>query len=226
MLWLLTNDDGVDADGLQVLQSCVPKGVEYVVVAPSGPRSECGHSVTTSRPLEIQQRSERVFAVDGTPADCVRIALQVLFPEVTAVLSGINHGANLGADVYLSGTVAAAREGVFHQRPSIAISQYRHPSSTIDWARAELWLTGLLPKLLEDRSAHSGLWNINLPALPRIPEPDVVYSVVDRHPLPLRFERDGDQIVYRGDYHSRPQPVGSDVRACFSGDISVSFLRV
>lgn len=227
-MWLLTNDDGIDAAGLEALRCCVPANTPTLVVAPARPCSECGHSVTTGRPLQIQQRGPLAFAVDGTPADCVRVALHVLAPQLqtplTAVLSGINHGANLGVDIYLSGTVAAAREASLHGIPAIALSQYRHPDATLDWSTAPAWITHHLGAFLSHRSTTRGFWNVNLPALPNTSPPSLVYTLVDSLPLPLRFVREGDSVSYQGDYHSRPRSAGSDVEACFSGHISASFV--
>ena len=122
MKLLLTNDDGIDADGLQALLAARAFG-EPVVVAPAGPQSGCSHTVDRSSPRRAAWRGR--FAVHGTPADCTRIGLLKLVPDATWVLSGINHGGNLGADVYYSGTVAAVREAVLHGWPGIALSHYR-----------------------------------------------------------------------------------------------------
>src|SRR5262249_26291514 len=124
MRFLLTNDDGVDAPGLKVLFVAAEPLGDAVVVAPAEHHSGCSHQVTTRQPLRVAEHAARRFAVDGTPADCVRVALHALAPAAEWVLSGINAGGNLGADVYVSGTVAAAREAVLHGRPAVAVSQY------------------------------------------------------------------------------------------------------
>src|SRR4029453_10946704 len=92
------------------------------VIAPAGPWSGRSHAVTTHGPIRVDRRDGGRLAVDGTPADCVRLALHHLAPDAAWVLSGINAGGNLGADVHHSGTVAAAREAVLHGRPAIALS--------------------------------------------------------------------------------------------------------
>ena len=122
MRLLLTNDDGIDAAGLHALLNAVRELGEPVVVAPAGPQSGVSHAVTTGTAVRVDPRNEGRFAVHGTPADCVRVGLHRLCPDAKLVLSGINHGGNLGADVYYSGTVAAVREGVIHGWPGIAIS--------------------------------------------------------------------------------------------------------
>jgi hypothetical protein len=117
MKLLLTNDDGIDAPGLAALAAAAEQLGEAVVVAPLEGHSGCGHRVTTDEELTILGRGVSRFAVDGTPADCVRVALHSLAPEASHVLAGINAGGNLGADVWISGTVAAVREAVWLLAP-------------------------------------------------------------------------------------------------------------
>src|SRR5581483_254853 len=125
--------------GLHTLaEAAAPLG-RLAVVAPCSHLSGCGHRVTTNDPILVSRRGQACWAIDGTPADCVRVALARLAPDVTWVLSGLNEGGNLGADVYHSGTVAAAREAALHGRPSIAFSHYRKRGREIDWPRAVRW---------------------------------------------------------------------------------------
>src|SRR5262245_53768028 len=124
MKLLLTNDDGIDAPGLRALLAAAQPLGEPVVVAPARAHSGCSHRVTTDGPFRVAARPDG-FAVEGTPADCVRVALHDVAPDIAWVLSGINAGGNLGADVYHSGTVAAVREAVLHGLPGVALSQYR-----------------------------------------------------------------------------------------------------
>src|SRR5437867_3207186 len=143
MRFLLTNDDGIEAPGLEAL--CLAAGFGApVVVAPVEALSGCGHRVTTHQPLRIIPHQPGRYAVDGTPADCIRVALHRLMPEATWILSGINAGGNLGADVWHSGTVAAVREAGLHGRKGIAISHYRKKGPPIDWQRGAAWVTALL----------------------------------------------------------------------------------
>ncbi len=135
-LLVLTNDDGIDAPGLDALREAVSGLGHVMAVAPAGPQSGCGHAVTTHRPIWHEARGLGQFAVEGTPADCVRLALHHLAPEASWFLSGINAGGNLGVDVYHSGTVAGAREAVLHGRPAIAVSQYIAKGRPIDWEAA------------------------------------------------------------------------------------------
>src|SRR5204862_6181773 len=112
MRLLLTNDDGILAPGLQALLETARQLGDPLVVAPVEAQSGCSHRVTTDGPLSVERREPGRYAIDGTPADCVRVGLHRLAPDSAWVLSGINAGGNLGAAVWHSGTVAAAREAV------------------------------------------------------------------------------------------------------------------
>ena len=197
------------------------------MVAPVLGHSGCAHRVTTDGPIRVRQAAPARFAVEGTPADCVRVALHDLAPEASWVLAGINAGGNLGADVYHSGTVAAVREGVLHGRPGIAVSQYRRRGVPFDWDRAARLVLPVLRELLGQPLEAGTFWNVNLPHLPpEAPEPEWVYRPLDPGPLPLRFRREADAFHYEGDYHGRSRVAGSDIDACFGGKIAVTLLRL
>src|SRR6266545_6182375 len=120
---LVTNDDGVYAPGIKALAAALGSIGTVYVVAPDREVSACAQSLTLKTPLRAERIEERVHAVDGTPADCVNLALVKLLPRrPDLVVSGINRGANMGEDVFYSGTVGGAREGTFFGVPSIAIS--------------------------------------------------------------------------------------------------------
>jgi 5'-nucleotidase len=119
----LTNDDGYQAEGLRALAEAFERFAKVSIVAPSREQSGTAQSLTLRQPIVCNQIAEREWAIDGTPADCVIVALHKLLPEKPdLVISGINHGANLGENAYYSGTVGAAREGALHHIPSVAIS--------------------------------------------------------------------------------------------------------
>jgi 5'-nucleotidase len=225
---VLTNDDGIDAPGLEALRAaCVRLGGEAVVVAPLEPHSGCGHRVTTDRPLRIHEAGPGRFAVAGTPADCVRLALATLVPDAAVVVAGINAGGNLGVDVHHSGTVAAAREAAMHGRVAVAASQYHRRGTTIDWARAARWLDDVFARLPLDATSRGEFWNVNLPDLPAAAsDPAVVECAVDASPFTLTYRDSPDGWHYDCRYHERPRCAGGDVDVCFSGAIAVSRLRV
>ena len=122
-LLLVTNDDGVHAPGIRALAAALGALGEVYVVAPDREVQRCSQSLTLKHPLRAEQIDDRVYAVDGTPADCVNLAVVKLLPRrPDLVVSGINRGANLGEDIFYSGTVGGAREGTFFGLPAIAFS--------------------------------------------------------------------------------------------------------
>ena len=223
MKFLLTNDDGIAAAGLGALGRAAAGLGESVWVAPHVHLSGCSHRVTTDQPMRVSQQSHGRWAVEGTPADCVRVGLAHLVPEVDWVLSGLNHGGNLGADVHISGTVAAVREGVLHGKPGIALSQYHKRNLGFDWDRAVRWTIPILADLIARPWSPGMFWNINLPHLaPDDPEPRVVFCPLETGPLPLSFRQEAGLFHYSGNYHERPRRPGTDVDVCFGGNIAVT----
>jgi 5'-nucleotidase len=227
MKFLLTNDDGIEAAGLQALYNAAARLGEVLVVAPAEPHSGCGHRVTTDSPFRVTEYAPGRYAVAGTPADCVRVALHEFVREPVVVLSGINAGGNLGADVHISGTVAAAREAVLHGHRGVALSQYRRKGVPVDWRRSARWVEPLLRDLLRRPWTAGLFWNVNLPHLEEHQkDPEVVFCPINPLPLPLSYRREGDLFHYNGDYHGRPRHRGTDVDVCFGGCIAVSELRL
>lgn len=242
MIVLLTNDDGIDAPGLAALEAaCRGWACRVLVVAPKEPHSGCGHRVTTDRPLVLEQVGPDRFHVDGTPADCVRLALTMLVrspgdpgggaeerPTVDWVFSGINAGGNLGVDVHHSGTVAAAREAALHGVRALAASHYHRREEPIDWDRAAAWMAAVLAEVVPLPLESGEFWNVNLPhplggAAAR---PPVVQCRIDPSPLPLGYANGPDGWRYRSRYQERQRVPDGDVAACFGGAISLSRGRV
>jgi len=245
MIVLLTNDDGIDAPGIAALASaCSGLPCRIVVVAPREPHSGCGHRVTTDRPLRLEQRGPDRFSVDGTPADCVRLALTMLVrpagedaaagipgrPVVDWVLSGINAGGNLGVDIHHSGTVAAAREAALHGVPALAASHYHRREEPIDWDRAAGWMAGVLADVLPLPLESGEFWNVNLPhpsgAGSAAARPPLVECRIDPSPLPLGYANETEGWRYRARYQERRRVADGDIAACFGGAISLSRGRV
>jgi len=245
MRFLLTNDDGWDADGLGLMRRVAEEFGEVYIVAPLDNQTGVGHQVTVRRPLRLKQIEEMVIAVDGTPADCVRIGLKRWPIHFDWVFSGINNGANMGVDVFSSGTVAAAREATFHGRNAAAFSQYRQewarPVSTqavlshvrrlvamitqwpsqsanggvLHWPRAQFHETGVF------------LININLPdfGAEGMGE-DVVTRTcgLDLSPPPAEFKETPEGFVFCGKFSERARVTGHDIDVCMSGDIALTHL--
>ncbi|MEX2113369.1 MAG: 5'/3'-nucleotidase SurE [Pirellulales bacterium] len=223
MKFLLTNDDGIEARGLVALSRAIEPFGSMVVVAPDRHLSGCSHQATTARPLELVQLASGWHTVDGSPVDCTRVALTRVAPDVAWVLSGVNEGGNLGADVFLSGTVAAAREACLLGKPAIAISQYVR-KRPIDWDQTARWTSRVVESLLERPPAPGSFWNVNLPQ-PDVADgqmPPIVHCAVDPHPLPVAYELLDGKLHYRGRYQDRLRSAGHDVDVCFAGQIAVS----
>ncbi|WP_414541963.1 5'/3'-nucleotidase SurE [Nostoc sp. CCY0012] len=226
MTIVLTNDDGIDAPGIQALFQAI-NGKHVIIAAPKDHQSGCGHQVTTTRPIQLDRRSEYAYAIAGTPADCVRIATSQICQDIKFVLSGINAGGNLGVDAYISGTVAAVREAAMHGIPGVAISHYRKAKQNFDWDLATKWTAKVLADLLPRPLEPGSFWNVNLPHLqPSEPDPQVIFCQPCTKPLPINYRIDGDDFYYVGEYSKRDRTPGSDVDVCFSGNIAVTQLRV
>lgn len=172
---LLTNDDGIHAPGLRAMRLELQKLGEVVVVAPAGEQSAVGHSVTLLTPLIIQevydeQREFLGWAVEGRPADCVKLALLELLPDPPdLVVSGLNAGSNAGINVLYSGTVAAAIEGAFYKQTSIAVSlEYTKPKP-LDFPKAANYARQVIEQILARKPAQGTLFNVNIPSLEKGP---------------------------------------------------------
>ncbi len=159
---LVTNDDGIHAAGLAALAAALAPLGEVYVVAPDREQSAVGHALTLHRPLRVERVAERRFAVNGTPSDCVNLGVLGLLPEPPVlVVSGINHGSNLGDDVTYSGTVSAAMEGTLLGVPSMAVSQLDGEAGGFEDA-------GRIAELVAARALVEGLpaktlLNVNVP---------------------------------------------------------------
>jgi 5'-nucleotidase len=163
---LISNDDGINAPGLKLLESILINLVREVwVVAPEYEQSATSHSLTLRRPLRIRHVSGFSYAVDGTPTDSVLIGVNKLMKEnpPDLVISGINRGANVGEDVTYSGTVAAAMEATLLGIPSVALSQVCSDSCPVKWATAKKWVPKVLKMLCDEMWPNGVLINVNFP---------------------------------------------------------------
>jgi 5'-nucleotidase len=239
---LLTNDDGIEAEGLQAMRGALAgvAGVRLAVIAPDGNRSAMARSITTRRPLwvaEVPFADGTVgYASDGTPVDCVRLASLGLVEDFKTdlVVSGINHGANLGDDITYSGTVAAALEGVVLGLPAIAVSQ-QSKARALDFRYdggfgfevAAGFVAGLVARIEEVPLPAGTLLNVNVPA--GVPDGVEVTSLgkrIYRDELKLEHEEDGPPArrrywIYGSDpgFHDEP---GTDLAAVAAGRIAVT----
>jgi 5'-nucleotidase len=194
---LVTNDDGVNAEGIRRLRRAMSRIGEVVVVAPDTQKSGASHALTLSDPLRSHRIDDNTLAVDGTPTDCVLLAMRGLLddrkPDI--LVSGMNHGPNLGDDVTYSGTVAAAFEGTLLGLPSIAISVASWDKCSFD--SAERFAEVITRKVLEHGLPEGTLLNVNVPSLP----PDEIKGV--------RVTKLGKR-VYRDAVVKKQDPRGRD----------------
>jgi 5'-nucleotidase len=161
-LILVTNDDGIHSPGIRALTEALPALGEVWVVAPDREASASSQSLTLKRPLRAELVEPRALAVDGTPADCVNLAIVKLLPRrPRVVVSGINRGANLGEDVFYSGTVGAAREATFFGLPAIAVSLAA--TADLDSGPAARVAAGLTRLVIERGLPERTLLNVNVP---------------------------------------------------------------
>ncbi len=169
---LITNDDSFEAKGLEVLAEALEGLGELYIVAPAFPKSACSHSFTLTKPLRFVKTDKNFYKLDdGTPSDCVFLSFAEFFEDKKPdlVVSGINHGANLGEDVTYSGTAGGAMEGALHSVPSIAFSQvlksYDTPPCELDWENAKKTARDISKKVLEGKITipHRHILNINIP---------------------------------------------------------------
>ncbi|MDE0800677.1 MAG: 5'/3'-nucleotidase SurE [Rhodospirillaceae bacterium] len=229
---LLSNDDGINAPGLAVLEQIARSLSDDVwVVAPAHEQSGAGHSLTLHNPLRPTHLGEKRYMVDGTPTDCVLVACQHIMVDEPPdlVLSGINMGANLGEDVHYSGTVAAALEATLQNIPAIALSQLM--GKVPQWGTAEHYGPDLIRSICKVGWSRNTLININFPELPVSGVKGVKMARQGRHKI-------GDDVVLREDPRGKPyiwigaavtsesNDEGTDINATATGYVSVTPLCV
>ncbi|WP_022682947.1 5'/3'-nucleotidase SurE [Sphingobium bisphenolivorans] len=233
---LLTNDDGVHAPGLKVLEEIARAISDDIwIVAPSEEQSGAGHSLTLTRPLRIREHGEKHYSVTGTPTDAVMMAVGHLMKDAKPdlVLSGVNRGANLAEDVTYSGTVSAAMEGAISGIKSIALSQVYEREGMDDavpFAAARAWGERVLRPLIEMPASPRLLFNVNFPAL----APEAVKGVrvvrqgfhdVDRTKIIEGTDPRGYHYYWFGLGKSDAVPEGSDLAAIAEGYVTVTPLH-
>lgn len=227
---LVTNDDSVHSEGLRILETLAYTISDDVwVVAPETEQSAVSHALSLRRPLRIRSIRKNWYAVDGTPTDCVVIAVKEIMKDAKPhlILSGINHGANLGEDITYSGTVAAAIEGTLLDIPSIALSQF-YQDTPLDWRIAEHFGSQVIATTLKVGIPYNTLININFPLVARIQDVKGIKVV------PQGRRKLGDNVYKKYDPKGEPyywissmrnidkDPPFSDFAAINDGYISVT----
>ncbi len=236
---LVSNDDGVLAPGIQALAKALKPLGRVVIVAPESERSGFSSALTLDRPLRPIQISPDVWAVNGTPADCVYLAMNGLFDfEFDLVVSGINSGANLGDDVLYSGTVGAAFEGRLSKNPAIAVSlsgpNVRSYQYTQDYQLAAEWVHDFIARglpVLPERH----IFNIIIPDVAELQGEKVTYQSRRRQSIPVMNHVDprGRQVYWiglSGEAVAEPKPgyseIDSDFSAVANGYVSITPIQM
>ncbi len=230
---LVTNDDGVYAPGIKVLEAIAREITDDVwVVAPETEQSATSHSLTVRRPLRLRRLEERRFSIDGTPTDCVVVALGKVTTgrKPDLVLSGINHGGNLAEDVTYSGTVAAAMEAALLGLPAIALSLTRRGDHDFRWATPERHAESVIRRIAASGFAPDMLVNVNFPDLPPERVQGVRVCAQGRRDVETKVidgvDPGGRPYVWIGDYMSDDTlDTHSDLATVNEGYISVTPLH-
>lgn len=231
---LLSNDDGVDASGMKCLERIARTISDDVwIVAPECDQSGASHSLSLTRPIRYRSINEYKFAVDGTPTDCILMALLHLIPppKPTLILSGVNCGGNVADDVTYSGTIAAAVEGTLHGIPSIALSQFFCDRSQTKWKTSEHYAPELIRQLVSEGWPSDILMNINFP--------DVLHNQVKGVSVTYQGRgKPGSVMEHRVDPRGNsyswitsqrtegPNDKGSDISVVADGYVSLTPLKI
>ena len=235
MKFLITNDDGFDAPGLAALYSALCGIGEIDVVAPAECHSAKGHAVNTRDSIRVDRRTMEPFGeihiAHASPADCVRLGLRGLsLGSPDFVIAGINPGANLGVDMYYSGTAAAAREAAIMRVRSLAVSRYTTPNGLINWQELSNHVRRVVSQLISDkfRLPEGQFWNVNFPAVPDDRHPGDIAIVpmgLFSHAVDFESRPNGDNTMflrYSSDFRSRPTAGSCDVSHVLDGHITAT----
>jgi 5'-nucleotidase len=229
---LVSNDDGIHAPGLKVLERVARSLSKDVwVIAPEAEQSGASHGLTLRRPLPVHKIGPRRFAVGGTPSDCVLMAVKHIIMDRAPdlVLSGVNRGANLGEDVFYSGTVAAAREAALLGIPAIAFSQVRR-GEMLHWKTAEKFAPEIIRRLFAGTWPQSILMNVNFPPVP----PEQVTGIkvapqgrrLEHTQVKIAKDPYGRDVLWIGDFPTDdPKDPNTDLGAIIENMVSVTPLE-
>lgn len=231
---LLTNDDGYDAPGILTLYRVLGEKHDVTLVAPDREKSAVGHAISLNRPLRLhrieQAGGNDLFAVDGTPADCVKLALFELFSQPPdLVVAGINPGSNTGINVHYSGTAAAAREAAFNGIPSMAVSIAIGPENCLDFEGMADFILSFIPKIAEMDLPLGTFLNINGPDMMIRDTLGIKITRQAENNISKRFEKredpKGRHYFWYGRLDRARGPAHTDINALADNYISVSPLQ-
>lgn len=227
---LISNDDGIHANGINFLKEELSKDFQVTTIAPNKERSSCGHGITLGEPIRAEQVDKNTYTCTGFPADCVLIGLGHILKDnrPDLIVSGINHGANLGQDRYYSGTIAAAREGAFRGVPSIAVSLVTKNIKDVEhFDIASEFISDLVKKDIHKLIPKMSVLNVNIPNLPW-------EKIAGVKMTNTGFQKYSEEVVERvdtrgrnyywvgGTYRGHEEVPGSDCYEVYNGYISVN----
>lgn len=233
---LISNDDGIAANGIRVLTEELSKTHNVYVIAPDRERSAAGHSLTLHTPLRVEELdsgkngAKRTWVTTGTPGDCVKIGINAILSEdeqPDIVISGINHGPNLGADILYSGTVSCAMEGAMLGVPSIAVSLATMNADYEDFKFPARFVSSLLNKLKDFKFPPKSILNVNVPKLDADDIVGVAITELGRKMFTDDYEKRVDprgKVYYwmAGELISEPDDALTDIAAVRNNKISIT----
>ena len=232
---LISNDDGIAANGIRMLTKELSKDHDVYVIAPDRERSAAGHSLTLHTPLRVEELdpingAKRTWVTTGTPGDCVKIGINAILskeeqPDI--VISGINHGPNLGSDILYSGTVSCAMEGAMLGVPSIAVSLASMHSEYEDFKYTAKFVVSLLKKLKDFKFPPKMLLNVNVPSIDEDDILGVAITELGRKMFTDNYEKRIDprgKVYYwmAGELISEPSTANTDIAAVRNNKISIT----
>jgi 5'-nucleotidase len=232
---LLTNDDGIDAPGLQKLASALSRKWDIYIAAPERQKSAVSNALNISNPLRVLEHPPngvcKSYAINGTPADCVKLALSTLLdfrPDL--IISGINHGQNTAINILYSGTVAGATEGMLFGVPSIAASVASHDYSA-DLEGSIEYVEKIAGKIIDSSLPHGTLLNVNIPSIPKEQIKGIKITMQSSNTWKDRYEQRNDpfgRIYYwfAGSFADEDESPESDDFALKEGYVSVTPLEI
>ena len=232
---LISNDDGIAANGIRCLSEVLSQEHEVYVIAPDHERSAAGHSLTLHTPIRVEEveayyNVKRAWVTTGTPGDCVKIGINAILSkdeQPDLVISGINHGPNLGADILYSGTVSCAMEGAMLGVPSIAMSLASLQYNIEDFRFAAKFVKALIPKLSQFNFPKKSLLNVNVPALAEEDIAGVAITELGRKMFTDSYEKRVDprgKVYYwmAGELITEPVDAKTDIAAVRNNKISIT----
>ncbi len=232
---LISNDDGIYANGIRALVEHLSNCYDIYVIAPDTERSAAGHSITLNSPLRVKEvealyGSKRAWAVSGTPGDCVKMGVNAILEEQEKpdlVISGINHGPNLGHDIIYSGTVSCAIEAAMMNIPSIAVSLNSYKPVLEDFKFAAEFVESLIPKLDKFKFPNKSILNVNIPGIRQEDIAGVVVTEMGGRMFTDNYEKRIDprgKVYYwmAGKLSTEKEPPTTDIQAIRENKISIS----